>query len=105
VNHINKPTRYAANLQTPKTPDSVIAPYVVTNNGDQPISNISLSDAHGGSGTTPVPGGEALSSDTGTIGDSTDAVANGSWDVLAAGDAVTFTATYTVTQQDVDTLQ
>jgi len=26
VNHINKPTRYAANLQTPKTPDSVIAP-------------------------------------------------------------------------------
>jgi len=25
VNHINKPTRYAANLQTPKTPDSVIA--------------------------------------------------------------------------------
>jgi len=28
VNHINKPTRYAANLQTPKTPDSVIAPAI-----------------------------------------------------------------------------
>jgi len=29
VNHINKPTRYAANLQTPKTPDSVIALAVI----------------------------------------------------------------------------
>jgi hypothetical protein len=30
---------------------------------------------------------------------------DGIWSVLAPGDAITMTATYTVTQSDVDTLQ
>jgi len=42
--------------------------------------------------------------DAGTAGDSTDAAMNGSWDVLAPGDVITFTGTYTVTQADVDSL-
>jgi len=79
--------------------------YVVTNTGNQTVSNISLSDVHNGSGPTPVPGNETLSADTGVANDSTDAAVDGSWDSLAPGDEVTFTATYVVTQNDIDTLQ
>ena len=47
-----------------------------------------------------MPGGETLLTDAGTTGDSIDAAVNGSWDVLAPGDVVTFTGTYTVTVAD-----
>ena len=80
--------------------------YRVTNNGNQTISNVQLSDAHNGSGSPPVPGNESLETDVGTPGDSNDTTANnGIWDTLSPGDTVLFTADYTVTQQDVDTLQ
>lgn len=80
--------------------------YVVANTGNQTITNIGLNDSHNGSGPVPVPGNETLSTDSGPAGDSSDATANdGIWSSLAPGDAVTFTATYTVTQQDVDTRQ
>ena len=80
--------------------------YVVSNTGNQFISNVSLSDAHGGSGAAPVPSNEALSLDANVSGDSSDSIPNdGVWDSLAPGDQVTFTATYIVTQNDVDTLQ
>ncbi|MEX0346210.1 MAG: DUF4347 domain-containing protein [Rhizobiaceae bacterium] len=79
--------------------------YEVENTGNQTITAISMSDAHGGSGPAPVPGGETLTTDSLPLGDSTDGGADGTWDTLAPGDIVTFTATYTVTQNDVDTLQ
>lgn len=80
--------------------------YVVTNTGGATLNNVSLSEAHNGSGPPPVPGAEFLSSDVGASGDSTDATPNdGIWSVLAPGDSITMTATYTVTQSDVDTLQ
>ncbi|MEM7067793.1 MAG: hypothetical protein AAF478_02835 [Pseudomonadota bacterium] len=79
--------------------------YVVTNDGNQTITAISLSDAHSGSGPAPVPGSEILSHDSAPFGDSTDSATDGNWDSLAPGDSVTFTGTYTVTQNDVDTLQ
>jgi len=79
--------------------------YVVTNTGNQTVSNIDLIDAHGGSGPAPVPTNETLTTDAGVTGDSTDAGTNGVWDSLAPGDQVTFTADYVVTQTDVDTLQ
>lgn len=89
-----------------KAGDVVTYTYVVTNTGTSNITNIKLTDTHNASGAAPVPSGETLSTDAGTTGDSTDATANdGIWSKLAPGDAVTFTATYTVTQQDVDTLQ
>jgi large repetitive protein len=80
--------------------------YQITNTGNTTVSNVALSDAHNGSGTPPVPGSELLTADTGTTGDSTDATANdGIWSALAPGDTVTFTSTYAVTQNDVDTKQ
>jgi len=80
--------------------------YTVTNDGNVPVSNITLGDnVTAGSGTPPTPGGETLLTDNGTLGDSTDAAADGSWDVLGIGDVITFTGTYTVTQDDVDNLQ
>lgn len=80
--------------------------YTVTNDGNVPIENITLGDnVTAGSGTAPTPAGETLDTDNGTLGDSTDAAADGSWDILGVGDVITFTGTYTVTQDDVDNLQ
>ena len=73
--------------------------------GNVAISGVTVSDAHNDSGPSPVPGGEALFNDAVPLSDSTDAATDGSWDTLAPGDTVRFTATYTVTQQDVETLQ
>lgn len=80
--------------------------YTVTNDGNVPVTNITLGDnVTAGSGTAPTPSGETLLTDNGTLGDSTDAAADGSWDTLGVGDSITFTGTYTVTQDDVDNLQ
>ncbi len=79
--------------------------YAVENTGNQTITSISLGDAHGGSGPAPVPGSETLTTDVAPLLDSTDGGVNGTWDSLAPGDIVSFTSTYTVTQNDVDTLQ
>ena len=77
--------------------------YTVTNDGNVPVSNITLSDAHGGSGPAPTPVEVPLSLvDNGVALDSSDASVDNSWDVLGPLDVVTFTGTYTVTQTDVD---
>lgn len=79
--------------------------YVVTNNGNITIDNVTLAESHNGSGPPPAPSGETLSGDIAPLGDSTDATANnGAWSTLAPGDSVTFTGSYLVTQADIDTL-
>ena len=80
--------------------DVVTYTYTVTNDGDTIIRDVGINDAHNGSDPAPIPGSETLLTDNGTIGDSTNAVADGSWDILAPGDVVTFTGTYTVTAAD-----
>ena len=80
--------------------------YDVVNTGNQFISNITLSDVHNASGPPPVPANESLDNDVDIIGDSTDSTPNdGIWDSLAPGDSIRFSGIYTVTQQDIDTLQ
>jgi len=52
-----------------------------------------------GTDTVPVPGNEVAGAGNTA---STDAAVNASWDVLAPGETVTFTAVYTLTQDDID---
>ena len=80
--------------------------YTVKNTGNVSLKNIGLTDVHNAIGAAPVPTSEIITSDVPPLNDSTDATANdGVWSSLAPGDTVTFTATYTVKQSDVDTLQ
>jgi uncharacterized repeat protein (TIGR01451 family) len=99
-------TKTASVTSGVKPGDIITYTYAVTNDGTLTVTGISLSDAHDGSGAPPVPGSEQLTADAGVSGDSTDAtLSDGVWSVLAPGDTVTFTATYTVTQTDLDTRQ
>jgi large repetitive protein len=80
--------------------------YTVKNTGNVSIKNIALTDVHNAIGAAPVPGSEVVTGDVPPLNDSNDATAgNGVWSSLAPGDTITFTATYTVQQSDVDTLQ
>jgi large repetitive protein len=80
--------------------------YTVKNTGNVSLVNISLNDVHNAIGAAPVPGSEVVTGDVPPLNDSSDATAaNGVWSSLAPGDTITFTATYTVQQSDVDTLQ
>lgn len=71
---------------------------------DQVIQDVAVNDTHNGSDPAPTPTNETLLTDVAPTGDSTDAATDGSWDILAPGDTITFTGTYTVTQTDAETL-
>ena len=79
--------------------------YTVTNSGTVTLTAITPDDQHtNAAGTVALAiAGDALAADAGpATGDSTDVGINGIWDRLAPGDSVSFTASYTVTQADVD---
>ena len=81
--------------------------YTVTNNGNVPVSAISLADnVTAGSGPNPTPLlDDASLNDIAPLGDSSDDAADETFDLLGVGDSVEFTGTYVVTQDDVDNLQ
>ncbi len=77
--------------------------YVVTNDGNVPITDVSLADSvTAGSGGNPIP---ALQSLTNTSGNSSDDGLDNVVNLLQPGDSATYTGTYVVTQDDVDNLQ
>ena len=95
----------SANQAGPLTVGMVVTySYLVRNTGNVTISAVTASDVHNGSGPLSAIAGEVINTDVAPLGDSTDAAANGSWDTLRPGDTIKFTATYTVTQTDIDTL-
>ncbi len=86
--------------------DTITYYYLVTNTGNVTMSGITISDSHNGHGTLPTPTAETLITDSAPIGDSIDVTGNNMlWSNLAPGDSVRFSATYIVTQDDVDLLQ
>jgi len=76
----------------------VIYTYTVANTGDVDISDVFVTDVHDGAGTLSAIEIDTL---TNTSGNSSDDSADNDIDVLAPGDSVTFTSTYTVTAADI----
>jgi hypothetical protein len=97
----------SANTAGPVNAGNVITyTFQVTNSGNRPMSAVQVAESFNGTGTTPVVANETLLTDAAPAGDSTDATPNnGTWTALGPGDVIRFTATYTVTQSDIDTLQ
>jgi trimeric autotransporter adhesin len=100
-------------LKTSSTPGPVVVGQVitytfkVTNSGNVTANDVIVTDSpFNGHGSPPVPSSESQFTDAAPFGDSSDATSNnGTWSVLAPGDVVTYTGTYTVTQADIDNLQ
>jgi hypothetical protein len=91
------------NVQQAPVGTVVTYTYMITNAGNVTIDDVLITDVHNGAGPPPVPANEALTTDNGTMGDSTDAVSNdGIWSTLSPGDIISFTDQYIVTQLDVD---
>ena len=76
--------------------------YVVTNIGNVAINNVSITDLHSGIGgsAAPAPGNELITNNPDAL--SNDFGVNGSINSLSVGGEATFTATYIVTQADID---
>ncbi|MFV8556625.1 hypothetical protein ACNQ62_00960 [Sulfitobacter sp. SBS6] len=79
--------------------------YRVTNAGNVTLSNVAVSDQHSSSsGTVALDvAGDTLATDAAPVGDSIDTTQNDAvWSRLAPDDSAGFTATYEITQADVD---
>jgi uncharacterized repeat protein (TIGR01451 family) len=92
-------TKVASKTTNAAAGDVITYTYKVTNTGNTPVNNITLADTHNGVANALVPGFVAFN--PGNTSTHTGNTINS----LSPGDFATYTATYTVTQNDVDTRQ
>jgi uncharacterized repeat protein (TIGR01451 family) len=90
----------------PQEGETVTYRYVVTNTGAADLENVTITENPGdfsGTGTLPLPALAAVPlTDNGTQNDSFDNGSDASYELLAPGDKAHFTATYILTQNDID---
>jgi len=79
--------------------ETVTYTYTVTNVGSTVISDVTISDVHGGAGALGTIAPDALANNS---GNSSDDGADGDFDTLAPTDVITFTAEYVVARGDAD---
>ena len=86
--------------------ETITYTYVVGNTGAIDVTEVTIAEnASDFTGTGALPTASLAASpltDHGTLGDSSDDGLDANYDLLASEDHVTFTATYTVTQADID---
>lgn len=111
TNTIDVPLQNAPSLDITKVADQTVNvtagtlvtyTYTVTNDGPVPITNITLADTHNGNNGTPgflTPVFQSFTAGTGSTN------TGNTITLLVPGGVAVYTATYTVTQSDVDTLQ
>jgi uncharacterized repeat protein (TIGR01451 family) len=73
--------------------------YTVTNNGNTPLTNITLADTHNGIPGSLTPAFGSFTTNTGSTN------TGNTITLLQPGDVAVYTATYTVTQADIDNRQ
>ncbi len=92
-------TKVASKTTNAIVGDLITYTYTVTNTGNTPVNNITLADTHNGVPGALTPG--FVGFNAGNTSTRTGNTINS----LSPGDFATYTATYTVTQNDVDTRQ
>ena len=85
--------------------DVITYTYTVKNTGKSTISDVGLSDDHRGEGAAPVPTFSRIVENVDPQTDLDTTITDGKMASIGPGDTVEFTATYTVTQDDIDLLQ
>lgn len=93
--------------------DTITYTYTAENTGNQTLTAVSMSDPHDVNATNSLSGitlavspltdadaGGGTNANGVEIGDSTDDASDAVWDILAPGDTITWTATYTVSNSD-----